>query len=311
MRVLITGATGFIGAEICAHLLKTGHEVLASGRSEDKLRRLAAYVPAGTGRFSTLRGSLGSLRDLPRGVNAVIHAAAVLDQAARVSPAAAVDTNVGGTVRLLDAANTGGVERFMLLSSQSVYGSAEPPWREDRRPDPRGVYALSKYAAEQAVLNKLAGMERVVLRVSRVYGTGLFMRWDELIGRLVSRTLAGRAIEVHGNGLQRLDLIHVRDLADAVGTLLDCGSALPKDVYNVGGGQSFTVREVAEAVQEAAAANGLSRPAVDMCPALAPTGPLHLELDSSRIRRDLNWEPRTPLRQGVQEYFLEHHEPGR
>jgi len=305
VRVLVTGATGFIGAELCVHLLKMGHEVVAVGRSEERLERLQAYVPAGRGQFTALPGSLESLRNLPQGVNAVIHAAAVRESEALVSPALAIETNVGGTVHLLDVANIAGAQRFILLSSQSIYGKADPPWREDQRPAPHGVYALSKYAAEQAVLKRLTEVEPVILRISRVYGTGLFMRWDELIGRLVRRASVGQAIEVYGNGLQRMDLVHIRDLAEVIGMLLDYRNTLPNCVYNIGGGGSVTFHEIAEAVQEAAASAGLEPPTIEMHPEVTPSGPPHLELDISRIRHDLHWEPRICLRQGIQESFIE------
>jgi len=303
VSVLITGATGFIGAELCVHLLKLGHEVLAQGRSPEKLRRLGEAAPSGAPRLLLLPCELSELHELPRGVDAVVHAAAVREPEARVSPALAVETNVGGTVRLLDVANSAGVKRFVLLSSQSVYGSADPPWTEGRRPEPKGTYALSKYAAEQAVLSRLTGMVPVVLRVSRVYGAGLFMRWDELIGRFVRRARAGQTIEVYGDGLQRVDLVHVRDLASAIGFLLSHRSTLPESVYNVGGGGSVTVGEIASVVQETAESTGWERPPVSVRPDIIPTGPRHLELDITRIRRDLGWEPCVSLREAIREYF--------
>lgn len=303
MSVLITGATGFIGAELCVHLLKLGHEVLAQGRSPEKLRRLGEAAPSGAPRLSLLPCELRELHELPRGVDAVVHAAAVREPEARVSPALAVETNVGGTVRLWDLADAAAVDRFVLLSSQSVYGSGDPPWREDQRPEPQGAYALSKYAAEQAVLSRLTGMGPVVLRVSRVYGAGLFMRWDELIGRFVLQVREGKAIEIHGVGSQRMDLVHIRDLVRGISTILDRVGQLASRVYNLGGGQSHSILEIAEAVREEAAAVGLNAAACRKHPEIPPTGPRHLELDITRIRRDLGWEPRVSLREAIREYF--------
>jgi len=303
VRVLITGASGFIGAELCLHLLKLGHEVLAQGRSSEKLQRLGKAAPSGAPPLSLLRCELRELDRLPRGIDAVVHAAAVRDPVARVSPGLAVETNVGGTVRLWDLAEAAGVKRFVLISSQAVYGSVDPPWREDQRPEPQGAYALSKYAAEQAILNRLSQMEPVVLRVSHVYGAGLFMRWDELVGRFVLQTREAKPIEIHGDGSQRMDLVHVRDLVRGISMILDRSEQLPSRLYNLGGGKTHSVLEIAEVVREEAIAAGLNAPACRRRPEIPPTGPRHLELDIARIRHELGWMPRVSLREAIREYF--------
>jgi len=304
MKVLVTGATGFIGGELCVHLLKLGYDVLAQGRSIEKMRRLQKVVPPSeAGRLIVLPCELKELKALPRGINAVVHAAAVRDPEARISPAVAVETNVGGTVRLWDLAENSGAQRFVLLSSQSVYGTATPPWREDQQPEPQGVYALSKYAAEQVVLNRVTRMEPVVLRVSRVYGVGLFMRWDELIGRFVLQTREGKPIEIHGDGGQRMDLIHIQDLTRGISIILGQSEPLPSRVYNLGGGESHSVMEIAEVVRQEAIVAGFNAPALKKRRDVPPAGPRHLELDISRIRQELGWEPRVSLRDGVREYF--------
>lgn len=229
----------------------------------------------------------------------VIHAAAVREPEARESPSLAIETDVGSTVRLMRLASTAGVKRFVLLSTQAVYGRAISPWREDQQPEPEGIYALSKYAAEQAVLNMLVEVEPVILRVSRVYGTGLFMRWNELVGWFVHLARTGQVIEVHGDGQQRVDLVHIKDLIDAIAMFLNHGFPLPSSVYNIGGSKSSTVQEIATIVQEAVVSVGLKCPSVTLRPDITPTGPRHLELDISRIRNHLGWEPRVPIHQGV------------
>lgn len=302
MKVVVTGATGFIGAALVLELLKRGASVFALGRDSQKLKELSEKAAELPGSLYLWEQDITLLKGFPKEADVVIHAAALRDPFCNVNPAQAIKVNVGGTVRLLTLAQENGVQRFIFLSTQAVYGDTPPPWREDGELAPRSVYALSKYAAEEALWASRRTTAIAVLRLSRVYGVGLFMPWNELIGRFVSQAICGGYLEVHGDGTQRLDLVHVRDVVQCVLRLLTSERGWDTTI-NVGGGASVSVKEIAEITLRIAYRRGFCKSRLIMRPDVQPRGYRHLELDISRARELLGWVPRVNLEEGIDEYF--------
>ena len=158
MKILVTGAAGFLGSAICAELGARGVPVLGLD-----LRPPRAPVPGVDYVTADLRDQAAldaALRG--RGLTQVIHAAALTPDAAReeADPALVLDINLLGSLRLLQGARASGITRMLLLSSIAVYGAAAPEpcghYHEDRtRPDPQSLYGIGKHAAEQS-LRRLA-----------------------------------------------------------------------------------------------------------------------------------------------------------
>lgn len=173
MRVLVTGASGFVGGAVARRLVRDGHEVVAAIRTAE-----AAAAIAGT---PVPVGAIGPATDWSAalaGAEAVVHCAArvhVLRETAADPDAAFHAVNAEGTARLADAARRAGVRRFVLVSTAKVLGEASPrgrPLADHDPPAPGDAYARSKLAAEQA-LAATGIAEPVVLRPPLVYGPGV------------------------------------------------------------------------------------------------------------------------------------------
>lgn len=289
MRVLVTGATGFVGYVVADRQRRDGHEVCGLARSD-------AHLPEGVGRIA------GDLRDetAVRAVftdrfDAVCHLAALVRvRDSRTDPVGYWRTNVGGTLSLLHALATqaGPPARLVVASTCAVYGEhGSAPITEDVPPDPTNPYGSSKLAADRAVADLAAtgAIGAVSLRPFNVSG-GLPGHGDRDETRLVAKAVAvaqGRAPElvVNGDGSVVRDYVHVTDMADAFARALDACRPGQWTAYNVGCGRRSTIMDVVAATEAVA---GRRLPVRHRPPAAEPA---ELLADASRIRRDLGWRP--------------------
>ncbi len=208
MRILLTGANGFVGSHVLDALVRTGHEALVLLRETSDPRRIARLLP----KVRVSRGRLedpASLADACAEAEAVIHCAG-LTRALRA--AAFMEANAAGTDRLVGAANRApGVRRFLLVSSLAAAGPGTPehPARESDPPRPVSAYGRSKRAGEEAV-RASARMPWTILRPPLVYGPG-----DPELRRVFRWAARGRLPLPHTGG-QPLSVVYAADLADAL-----------------------------------------------------------------------------------------------
>ena len=305
MRVLVTGANGFVGRALSRELLRRGRRVRAAVRS-------GAGPPDGCpdGCEARIVGDLGPDTDWSaalEGVDAVAHLAArvhVMRERAADPLAAFRRTNVEGTLRLARSAAAAGVKKFVFLSSVKALGEATPagPFTDSSPADPRDPYGVSKREAETG-LSELAagsgmagsGMKVAILRPPLVYGPGVkgnFLSLLRLIERGVPLPLAGLR--------NRRSLLYLGNLVDAIDLCLSHDGAA---------GRTFLIRDgedlsSAELVRRLAAALGRRAPLFSL-----PEGVLRLAascigrraaaqrllgsltVDDGRLRRDLGWSP--------------------
>jgi len=302
--VLVTGANGFIGQALC--------EVLAaSGRAVRKAVRIA--VPGLSDAVAV--GDIGpdtDWRAVLHGMHSVVHLAArthVLRENAADPLAEFRRINVGGTERLARSAAAQGVRRFVFLSSVKVNGESTTArsLTEDDAPRPEDAYGTSKLEAEQA-LSRIAaetGIEMVVLRPPLVYGPGVKGNFLRLM-RLVAR---GTPLPL-GTVNNRRSFIYTGNLAGAIVKALDAPQAAGR-TYFVSDGEDVStpdlVRGLARALGVKPRLLSLPLAALGLAATLAGkraefarlTG--SLQVDGSRIRRELDWEPRYSLTQGLTE----------
>ncbi len=303
-RVLVTGAGGYVGANTVARLLSDPAvaEVCAAVRTDEAARTVRGWFPG----QSRLRLAVGELPSRPwdlHGLDTVVHAAAWISLRASSGPAARFDEiNAAGTRSLLEDARAAGVSRFVFLSSQAAYGvSRPPPWTEDSPLAPETDYARSKVAAEQACLEQSAGgVPVVILRLARVYGAGLAMRWEEVLPKFALLTASGRPMTVHGGGRERVDLVHIRDVTEAIARAAT-RPALPSPlVLNIGGGATRSILELAETFRSQARGLGLTPPALDH-QAAASTTVRQWGMELSRAAACLGWKPAVFTEEGIVE----------
>jgi len=300
-RALVTGATGFVGTALCDALRQQNWDVRRALRTGNSLATIDDAVVGDIGPATDWRAAL-------RDVDVVIHLAArthVMRDTAADPLAAYRRLNVEGTQSLAHAAQAADVRRFIYLSSIKVNGEATTlrPYIENDAPQPEDAYGVSKWEAELALGAAATGMETVVLRPPLLYGPGVkgnFLRLMLAIQRGIPLPLGS----IHNHR----SLLSLGNLVDAIMVCLDHPAAA---------GQTYLLADdenpsTPESVRAIAAALHKRARLVAFPPQLlriagAVTGKSaavsrllgSLQIDSSRIRGELGWQPRQALAEGL------------
>lgn len=255
MRILVTGGCGFIGSNFIRLVLKEsrGHAVvnLDALTYAGNLANLAEVAKHQRYRF--VKGDVRDRKLLKeiweKGVDAVVNFAAEshVDRSIE-SPAAFLETNVGGTLALLEAAREFEVKLFIQVSTDEVYGSLGPKGRftEDSPLRPNSPYAASKAGADllARAFQQTYGLPVIITRSSNNYGPYQFP--EKFIPLFITNALEDQPLPLYGDGLNRRDWIHVEDNCRGLLMLLEEGK--PGAVYNLGGNEERTNLEVARLI---------------------------------------------------------------
>ena len=201
-------------------------------------------------------------------------------------------SNIVGTQNMLLAARDAGVKRFIYSGSSTYYGSRPPPHREGDPPDLLNIYGVTKRVGEQYTLLFDQGFDlpSLVLRYFNVYGprqpeTGAYAL---VLGIFLKRRAEGKVLEIHGDGRQRRDFVHVRDVVAA--NIAAYESAVRGEVFNVGSGTSLSVKELADLIS------------ADQVHTEGRKGDSLATLaDISRIKAALGWSPKITFTEGLKE----------
>jgi UDP-glucose 4-epimerase len=298
--IAVTGASGHLGQWVVAELTRLGHDVLCVARKPLDRPNIAGVRWSRPVR--TLSCDLSGTADLAAGreelleADSVVHLAAhIPGDTARNSPEDAHATlrcNVIGTIRLLALLSGGSrLSSFAYASTFEVYGAPETlPVGEEHPTRPLGYYGASKLAGEKYVelFSAAQGVPACSLRLPAIYGPG--DRLARAIGNFIRAGAGGGQIQIHGDGLDRRELVYVADAADAVGRAV---RRRARGAINVASGVGYGIREMADAVIRAA--DGQATPV--QRERVKPRLDYVLAVD--RAREVLGWEPRTSLDDGV------------
>jgi nucleoside-diphosphate-sugar epimerase len=318
-NILITGASGYIGASMVSHLLGalTEANVVAMVSGEEQAASLGSLIdPAVSQRLTFRIGRLPhQIPDLS-GIDSIVHLAGVrkltsgkavnvqeVNAIAGSSTPDLVTVNEEGTRRIIDAARLAKIQHFVFISSQSVYGTRLPvPWSESQTPNPEGVYAASKYASE-LLLTEVHDFSTTILRVPRVYGLSMCngvrgLDWNEVPSVLIARAINGKEIRIKGNGSQSYDFLHLKDLCTAVERALVVSSSGCR-VLNLSSSMPISMKGLAELCCEIA-----SRLGVQSFPIVYESNeaiPASFGMNSERARRELKWQSKVTMQAGIEE----------
>jgi UDP-glucose 4-epimerase len=305
MRVLVTGAAGYVGYAVGRRLVDAGHDVVGLIRRPAQSRQLPediVPVVADLLDFGNLRAAVSTVarHELGGPLDGVCHLAGLVRvRDSFAEPLSFFAANVHGTVNLLRCLPE--TARVVFGSSGAVYGAPDAqPITEAQPPAPTSPYAASKLAAEEVLRHYVRANPTgaVVLRTFNVAGS-VDGRPDPDETRLVPRALevaAGRLphLTINGDGTAVREYLHVDDLADAYVLAFDAARDGAHRVFNVGSGMGTSVREVVTVVAEVT-----GRPVPTVSDPPQPEPPV-LMADSSAIRDELGWAPkRSDLRQIV------------
>lgn len=307
MKILVTGGAGFIGSHVCRQLVSDGHSVTLLDDFNDyydpAIKR--ANVASLKGAAVVVEGDIRDRATVDRVFSAgqfdsVIHIAARAGVRPSVKdPRLYVETNVTGTLNLLEASRATGVARFLFASSSSVYGlSKVVPFSEDLPlPQTLSPYAATKLAGEHLCGNfsHLFGLRVVCLRFFTVYGPG--QRPDLAIHKFTDAIHHGRPIPQYGDGSTRRDYTYIDDIVQGVMGALAYEGAL-FDIFNLGENQTITLSELIREIEK-----GLGKKAlIEQLPEQQGDMPL-TSADISKARRLLGYDPRTKIAEGIPKFI--------
>ena len=306
MRTLVTGGAGFIGSHLVEKLLAAGHEVAILDDFNDfydpqikraNLARVADHVQI---HEVDLRDA-NAVRDLfqREKFELIAHLAARAGVRPSISqPQLYYDTNVGGTLHLLEAARATGIERFIFASSSSVYGvSKVVPFSEDLHlTQTISPYAATKIAGEFlcSTYSHLYQMRIVALRFFTVYGAR--QRPDLAIHQFTRRILAGQPIDQFGDGTTRRDYTYIDDIIEGVMAALSYNGAL-FDVFNLGESETIQLRDLIAEIERTVG----RKAQINQMPEQPGDVPITCA-DISKARKLLGYNPATSLAAGLPKF---------
>jgi len=289
---MITGGAGFIGSHVVEYYLQNDYSVsvidnLSTGRLENltKFENRIDFTEADI-------SESGSWQTKFENINYVIHLAALADIVPSIqNPEKYYQSNVSGTLNVLQSAKKCGVEKFVYAASSSCYGIPKSfPTPETSEISPQYPYALTKRLGEELVMHwgSIYNLPVISLRFFNVYGprSRTSGTYGAVFGVFLAQKLAQKPFTVVGDGNQTRDFTHVSDVVNAVVTAAH--SDLSQKIFNVGSGKTISINRIAELL-EGPVVNIPKRPGEPDC----------TFADINKIIEELNWSPKVSIEEGV------------
>jgi dTDP-glucose 4,6-dehydratase len=303
-RVLVTGGAGFIPSNFIRHLLAaTDYEVVSLDALTyaGNIENLADVLSHP--RLSFVQGDICDeplVRDVVAEVDVIVNAAAEshVEKSIEEGGREFVSTNVDGTRILLDAIREHPVERFILISSSEVYGTAEAdPMDEEHPLNPRSPYAATKAGADRLAYSYWTTYDLPIAIVRPFNNYGPRQHPEKVVPRFITQALVDEPLTIHGNGDASRDWLFVDDDAEAIEAII----AAPLDdvageVFNIATGTDISVSEIADAVLDLLGKPDELKQYVDERP-----GQVHRHIGSTeKAERVLGWRAGTTFEQGLE-----------
>jgi dTDP-glucose 4,6-dehydratase len=305
MRVLITGAAGFLGSHLCDRFLADGHSVVGLDNFITGNPENIAHL-MGDKRFEFIEHNISTFTYVAGQVDGVLHFASPASPVDYLEhPIATLKVGAHGTHNALGVAKAKRA-RFFLASTSEVYGDplehpqTEKYWGNVNPVGPRGCYDEAKRFAEAMTMayHRFHGIDTRIVRIFNTYGPRMRPNDGRVVSNFIVQALSEQPLTIYGDGSQTRSFCYVADEVEGIFRLFMKGDSNPT---NIGNPNEFTVRQLAELVIEL---TGTSAPIVQRD--LPVDDPKVRRPDISRAREMLAWEPAISLREGVGrtiEYF--------
>ncbi len=298
MRVLITGAAGFLGSHLADRFLREGHQVVGLDNfitgNPDNIAHLMGHE-----RFEFVRHNISTYTYVSGPLDGVLHFASPASPIDYLEhPIATLKVGALGTHNALGLAKAKGA-RFFLASTSEVYGDPlvhpqqESYWGNVNPIGPRGVYDEAKRFAEAMTMayHRAHGVDTRIVRIFNTYGPRMRPHDGRVVSNFIVQALQGEPLTLYGDGSQTRSFCYVDDEIEGIYRLFLHGDAQP---MNIGNPHEFTVRQLAEVVLEL---TGSASPLTFQV--LPEDDPKVRQPDIARARAVLGWEPQVDLREGV------------
>jgi dTDP-glucose 4,6-dehydratase len=301
MKLLVTGGAGFIGSNLVRLLLSsTGHRVVNLDALTYAGNLLNLTDVASHPNYRFVKGNIcdaAAVRDAMEGCDAVIHLAAESHVDRSIyAPAPIIETNVRGTLVLLQVARELKINRFLHVSTDEVYGDLAPGESADENSPLRAnsPYSASKAGADLLVRSFVMTYRfpAIITRASNNYGPYQFP--EKFLPLMICNALEGKPLPIYGDGLQQRDWLHVEDHCRALLTVLERGRE--GETYNIGGGSVENNLAMARRLLEAL---NRSESLISFV-ADRPGHDRRYSLNCHKIRQELGWLPSISLDAGIQ-----------
>ncbi|HEY3764068.1 MAG TPA: GDP-mannose 4,6-dehydratase [Gaiellales bacterium] len=303
-RILVTGGAGFISSNMIRYLLhETAHDVVTMDALTyaGNMANLADVTDHE--RLKFIHGDIRDLADVTaalEGVDVIVNAAAESHVSKSIAEGAAefVTTNVVGTQVLLDAMRNHRIERFILISSSEVYGTAESePMTEDHALNPRSPYAGTKAGGDRLAYSYYCTYDLPITIIRPFNNYGPYQHAEKVIPRFIIQALCDRPLTIHGDGHASRDWLHVFDTAEAITAACEVPlEQIVGETINVATGVDETVEQIADMILEI-----LGKPASLKRHVVDRQGQVDRHIGSTdRAERLLGWRSRIPFAEGLE-----------
>lgn len=300
MRVLITGAAGFIGSHLCERFLRNGHEVIGLDNfltgSPDNIAHLFENPS-----FTFIKYDVTNFVYVEGELDLILHFACPASPVDYLNhPIHTMKVDSLGTLHTLGLAKLKGA-RYVFASTSEVYGNPtlhpqpETYWGNVNPIGPRSVYDEAKRFSEALTMayHREHGIDVRIARIFNTYGPRMRMNDGRVVPNFITQALMGKPLTVYGNGSQTRSFCYIDDLVEGIYRLATYKD-LAGEVFNLGNPEEYSVLELAKLVIELTGSGSeivfKERPVDD---------PDRRKPDITKARRILEWEPRTPVREGL------------
>ena len=292
-RSVVTGGAGFIGSNLVDHLVRIGHKVIVldnfvSGKKANLTHHKKKDV-------KIIRIDISKSKNLDKyfkRVDYVFHLAGLAEIIPSIkNPKKYFNTNVLGTLKVVESARRAGVKKLIYAASSSCYGSPKNfPTSEKEKIDTKHPYGLTKFLGEQLVLKYATNfnMPNISFRFFNVYGPRLNMsgQYSAVFGNFLRQKRTNKPLTIVGDGKQTRDFIHVDDLTNAF--IKVAKSSLVNKIYNLGSGKEISINKIANLF-------GGKKTFIPK----RPREPKRSLANISKIKKDINWKPTITIQEGI------------